>query len=194
MKSLLIGCGHSRTKQIITPIGKGWDELVTLDMTKDVNPTVVHNLEKLPYPFKNDEFDEIHAYEVMEHIGKQGDWKFFFNQFDEFARITKHYGFFAFTSPKLGSMWLWGDPGHTRYIGPEAMVFLNRDEYEKQAGKTAMTDYRAYFRSNWKMIFFKEAEHSNFIGLQNIKPKGSTDERPKTGLLDSIFKTDRHGG
>ena len=29
-------------------------------------------------PFGDDAFDEIHAYEVLEHTGRQGDWRFFF--------------------------------------------------------------------------------------------------------------------
>lgn len=171
MRALLMGCGNSRDKRIQTPLGKGWDELVTLDMSADCKPDVVHNLEQLPYPFKDNTFDEIHAYEVMEHMGKQGDWRFFFAQFDELARILKPNGLFVFTSPKATSPWLWGDPGHVRYIGPEAVTFLIRDQYEQQIGKTAMTDYRSYFKSNWKAAHFDYTSlaDSNIIVIQNLK-------------------------
>ncbi len=37
-------------------------------------------------------FDEIHAYEVLEHVGTQGDYKRFFWQFGQFWRILKPDG------------------------------------------------------------------------------------------------------
>lgn len=149
MAELLIGAGHSREKRLYTTGKQAWTKLITLDMTPEVKPDVVHNLEDLPLPFEANTFEEIHAYEVLEHVGKQGDWKFFFAQFDDFARILKPGGLLIATSPNSTSPWVWGDPGHTRYMGPQVYTFLLRSEYEKQLGKTSMTDYRPYFVSDW---------------------------------------------
>ena len=163
---LLIGCGHSRTKRIASGLPV-WEKLVTLDINPDAKPDVLCDLEQIELPFKDSIFDELHAYEVLEHVGKQGDWRFFFKQFDEFARVLKPGGHLIATSPPYSSFWVWGDPGHTRYMGPEVYTFLIREEYEKQIGKSAMTDYRRYFTSNWQAVGHV-ATPSGVI-LKNIK-------------------------
>ena len=77
-RELLIGCGSRRDKIIHAGGFERWGSLTTLDFMERNKPDVLWDLETLPYPFPADEFDEIHAYEVLEHIGDQGDWKTFF--------------------------------------------------------------------------------------------------------------------
>lgn len=150
MMELLIGSGHSRKKKITFPeIPVEWSELVTLDIDSAVGPDIVHDLNNIPYPFDDNMFDEIHAYEVLEHCGRQGDWRFFFNQFEEFWRILKPGGFLIGTCPQWDSVWAWSDPGHTRIISPESMIFLDQSEYE-QCGRTAMTDYRDWYKGDFE--------------------------------------------
>lgn len=152
---LLIGCGHDRRKKVgFEGIPKDWVELVTLDIDEDCNPSVVHDLEDLPLPFDDNMFDEIHAYEVLEHTGAQGDWRFFFNQFYEFWRILKPGGYLVGTCPMWDSMWAWGDPGHKRIICEGSLVFLSQKEYKAQVGldDSPMTDYRAYWEGDFEPI------------------------------------------
>lgn len=177
---LLLGCGHSRVKRVYDPEDPDWHDLVTLDWDPSVDPDVVANLDDYRLPFKDDSFDEIHAYEVLEHQGSQGDWRFFFNQFDEFARILRDRGMLCFTCPAGDSKWLWADPGHRRHISPETMIFLDRDQY-RQLGKTAMTDYRAYFKSNWKGLKLFKNDESNCMVMQNRKE--SKWEQPKEPMI-----------
>jgi hypothetical protein len=170
VSELLIGAGHDRRRKVSLGSGKqGWTKLVTLDINPDCNPNIVHDLEQLPYPIPSNSFDEIHAYEVLEHVGKQGDWRFFFAQFDEFARILKPNGLLFTTSPAHESPWVWGDPGHTRYMGPEVYLFLDRSVYEQQLGSTAMTDYRRCFTSNWARLVIEEQNGSSIAVLKNLK-------------------------
>src|ERR1700726_3329700 len=77
MAELLIGCGRSRAK-VLSLNGVEWKELVTLDSDPSCKPDVVHDLEVMPYPFEDERFDECNAYDVLEHMGRQGDWQFFF--------------------------------------------------------------------------------------------------------------------
>lgn len=168
-RELLIGCGTDQTKKFwLNNETKKWSQLTRLDINPDTQPDVVYDLTGCGLPFRDSTFDEIHAYEVLEHIGQQGDWRFFFRQFDDFSRVLKPNGHFFLTSPHCESAWLWGDPGHTRYIGPEMMIFLDRRQYV-QLGQTAMTDYTRYFASDWRVVFNKRHGESNFIALQNIK-------------------------
>jgi SAM-dependent methyltransferase len=166
---LLVGAGNSKEKRVWLDDRSGWTRLVTLDINPDGSPDVLADLASLPLPFKDNTFDEVHAYEVLEHMGAQGDWRFFFNQFDEFARILKPSGLFVATSPPYGSKWVWGDPGHTRYMGPELYTFLQRAEYDKQIGKTSMTDYRRYFKSDWESIACQTTGEEFLVMLRNLK-------------------------
>lgn len=161
MSELLIGCGNDRRKKVTFPgIPQDWTKLTTLDCEETTKPDVVHDLNVFPYPFPSDSFKEIHAYEVLEHCGKQGDYKFFFAQFGELYRILQPDGYLVATVPMWDSPWAWGDPGHTRVITKGSLVFLDPDEY-RQLGKTAMTDYRPFLGCNFKTIALKE-DHDMF--------------------------------
>lgn len=172
MRELLIGCGSNHVKKLPTPNGKDWHDLVTLDMNGAHSPDHVHDLEDIPLPFDDNSFDEIHAYDTLEHTGLQGDWKFFFDQWNDFYRILKPGGFFCGISPHWSSPWAWGDPGHTRIISPECMLFLDRLEYANQVGKTPMTDYRFIYRGDFerKLSVVDEESRQFFFMLQAHKP------------------------
>ena len=166
MSELLIGCGNDRRKKVVfSDVSQEWTRLVTLDVDPAIEPDVVHDLNVLPYPFEDGQFTEIHAYEVLEHCGRQGDWRFFFDQFAEFYRILRPGGFFVGTVPMWDSPWAWGDPGHTRVLTKGSLVFLNRDEYA-QIGRTAMTDYRPWLRCDFATIAVTETEHQLGFVLQ----------------------------
>lgn len=166
---LLIGCGNNLKKKIqFKEIDPGWSELVTLDIDPGASPDIVHDLNVLPYPLEDNQFDEIHAYEVLEHCGKQGDWKFFFDQFSEFHRILKPGGYFIATAPMWDSPWAWGDPGHTRVIPAEALVFLSQKEY-LQVGQTSMTDYRPHYKADYELVAKQEDGHTLAFVLRAIK-------------------------
>lgn len=160
-RELLLGCGHARAK-VIAPSGhEDWTGLVTLDINPTCGADVIHNLAALPYPFPDHSFDEIHAYEVMEHVGQQGDWPFFFAQFTELYRIAKPGGHLCMTFPHHTSPWAWGDPGHTRVLSIEALTFLDQSSYA-QVGKTPMTDYRPWYAADWRIAW----QHFDFATKQ----------------------------
>jgi SAM-dependent methyltransferase len=161
-RELLIGCGTSRSKRLAIDKSKEqWNSLITLDIDEGVNPDVVHDLNVLPLPFRNEDFDEIHAYEVLEHIGTQGDWKVFFDQFAEFWRILKPGGLFYGTCPSWDSVHAWGDPGHTRVINESTITFLRQEAYDVE--NTPMTDYRGYWKRDFEvLVSMHQNEHYIF--------------------------------
>ena len=134
-RELLIGCGSRHFKLIFPPDKQEWHTLTTLDINGSHNPDVVWDLTKLPLPFEDNTFDEIHAYEVLEHTGRQGDYIFFFAQFSDFWRILKPNGLLIATCPMYNSPWALGDPSHTRVIQKESLVFLDQTQYTHKSVK-----------------------------------------------------------
>lgn len=167
---LLLGCGASRIKKV-TPDGDwNWHNLVTLDFNNDHKPDVVHDLNIIPLPFEDEYFDAIYAFEVLEHIGTQGDFKLFFNQFSDFYRMLKPNGFICGTSPLPNNAWTYGDPGHTRQISRESFHFLDQTNYTNEIGKTTMTDYRFIYKADFKLVWSKDNGNGWQFVLQAIKP------------------------
>lgn len=168
---ILLGCGSSRVKKLAMPGRENWSGLVTLDFADTHKPDVVHDISVLPLPFEDNAADECHAYEVMEHVGQQGDWRFFFDQWSDIWRILKPGGYFIGTSPHWSSPWCWMDPGHTRAFGPEMMVLLSQPNYDAQVGKTPMTDYRFIYKADFDFIHSKVRDDGTFeYVLQAVKP------------------------
>lgn len=181
---LLLGCGSSRERRLVVAGRNGWTELVTLDNNQDHRPDVLHDLEEFPYPFEDNTFDEIHAYEVLEHLGRQGDWRAFFRDFTELYRILKPGGYLAATCPSYKSIWAWGDPSHTRVITSGSLVFLDQNQYKVQVGKTAMSDFRFCYKADLPAAWVNMQGEEEGLGLEFVlrAVKPSRWESPKVSL------------
>ena len=165
---LLLGCGSNRAKKLYKQGSPDWEGLVTLDHEPCHKPDVVHDLNN-PLPFDDDSADEIHIYECLEHLGTQGDYKFFFAQFSDFWRVLKHGGVLFGTVPLPASVWAWGDPSHTRVIPKESFVFLSQPNYA-QVGITPMSDFRSIYKADFDVLLLNEAGHCLEFALQAVKP------------------------
>lgn len=132
-----------------------WKELITLDIDPSCNPDIVFDLGWLEFggqlPFPDNHFDEIHAYEVLEHFGKQGYYEGLFKTFTELHRVCRGYLFGSV--PRHDTEFAWGDPGHTRIISPLTLTFLSQAEYKKQVGVTRMSDYRRLYEVDWAPVY-----------------------------------------
>ena len=185
MKALMLGSGFFPPERKITALGAEPEqpEWTTLDINPECKPDVVFDLEQLEradavlpnhLPFEPDTFDEIHAYQVLEHFGRQGDFKGFFRTFRELWRILKPGGLLIGDTPALRSPWLWGDPGHTRIISVQSLSFLTRRSYE-ELGKTTSTDYRKFVDPCWWLILHASTE--------GPLPDGSFGETDRFGFV-----------
>lgn len=170
MSELLIGCGNSRRKKLSLD-DRDWQDLTTLDHDPNCGADVIHDLETFdPWPFDDNSFNEVHAYEVLEHIGRQGDYRKFFHDFSEIYRVLKPGGHLIATCPSWQSIWAWGDPSHTRVISEASIVFLSREQYHNQIGRTAMTDFRWLWKGDFEAVHLDDDGGRFSFGLKAHKP------------------------
>lgn len=168
---LLLGAGSRHEKRLWSEGRQAWSSLVTLDINADHKPDVVWDLSNRPLPFADDAFEEIHAYDVLEHLSAQGDWRGFFEEWSEWWRLLKPGGLMFAISPHWSSPWAWMDPGHRRVYGPEILLFLDQSEYERQVGVSPMTDYRFVYRSDFEIVHARITEERQFeYVLRAVKP------------------------
>jgi len=179
-----MGAGNSRVRKITTgPSDFSDGQLVTLDIDEDCGAEYIWDLNLRPLPFAENTFDEIHAYEVLEHIGVQGDWRGWFDEWKEYWRLLKPGGLFVGSVPAHTSMWAWGDPGHTRCIPHGMFVFLDQKQYEDQIGKTAMSDYRGVFPAPYSFSaeYVEYKGENMFFVLRKVVYDGNSGDAEDAG-------------
>jgi len=100
MKKLDIGCGTNKVEGCIG-----------LDFHKVKGVDVVHDLNKIPYPFKDNTFDEIYANHILEHLTIPLD-----DILSELCRITKPKGKLKIRVPHALSVGAFTDPTHVKFF------------------------------------------------------------------------------
>ena len=179
---LMIGAGHSLLRRKIaadTSESESNTQWKTLDMNPRAYPDIVFNLKRIesriPWwnriPVKDESFHEVHAYEVIEHYGKQGDFKGFFRGMRELWRILKPGGPLIGTCPAWNSIWAWSDPGHCRMVSHGVLSYLTKELYD-DLGVSQASDYRKYVDPCWwKLEHSKnpeEAPHAYVFALKKV--------------------------
>ncbi len=99
-RTLNLGCGLKRL-----------EGAVNLDLCAEVNPDVVHDLNRTPWPFPDGQFSEVLAYDVLEHcddvIAAMG----------EIHRICANDAVVRITVPHFSGANAYTDPTHRHYFG-----------------------------------------------------------------------------
>ena len=170
MKIVLIGCGHKTAPQfefcndaIYLYRGNADAEITRLDISPDCNPDILFDMNDAQGNVAGlSGVDEIHAYEVWEHFGRQGDVEGFFRQADCVAASLKPGGLFYVTCPRHDSVWAFGDPQHCRVIPRVMWDFLSPRMYD-QVGKTACSDYRSLLKNDWSIIASQDISDDNYL-------------------------------
>lgn len=117
-KILDIGCGNHKLKGAIG-----------LDVVKTPFVDVVHDLNKIPYPFKKNSFDVIYADNVLEHLEVSLD-----KIIVELSRILKSHGVMKIIVPNCQNIGAFADPTHMKffswftfdYFGSNAQSFYTK--------------------------------------------------------------------
>lgn len=100
MKTLSIGCGRKASST----------DLVRLDISADVEPDVVWDLDKIPYPFEDESFTVIECFDVIEHLSSIP------NTLQEIHRILEANGVLKITTPHFSCANSYMDPTHKYHL------------------------------------------------------------------------------
>lgn len=123
-RKLNLGCGHLRET-----------EAVNLDIAADTNPDVVHDLNQLPWPFPNNHFREVLAYDVIEHLEQ------FIPAMEEIHRVCCAGAVVSITVPHFSCANAFTDPTHRRCFGYFSMNYV-----------TGENDLKFYTRARFKTL------------------------------------------
>lgn len=170
-RNLLLGAGRSRAKKLSMGDDRSWrGDLITIDINPDAGVDVVHDLSVRPLPFPSGHFAEIHAYDVLEHWGAQGDWRAWFDEMAEYHRLLRPGGEF-YTIVPVGSDHF-ADPGHTRFFGLNHFLFLSQSWYaEQERLGTSCADYRWYWKLDFEPVIAQfTGEPAHHLGVVLRKP------------------------
>lgn len=156
-KVLLLGSGTSREKKLAIPgTPRNFDgcELITIDMDPNCKPTILWDFDEhkgLPPHFDPDTIDEIHAYDSLEHWGKQGDWRGWFAEMEAYWKMLKVGGHFFIIVPTGEDRFT--DPGHTRFISTNYFHVMSERFYKERAARGEHGgDYRWYWKYNFNVL------------------------------------------
>ena len=169
-RCLMLGAGHKKPcRKLMAPTSVSEEETEWTTLDYYVPADIKYNLWDLCLTdplLPSGEFDEIHAYEVLEHFGQQGNVEHFFNTFNNLWKMLKRGGKIIASTPGCWGIWVWSDPGHTRVIAPSTLLFLTREHY-KELGSTTSSDYRSLVDPYWWEIeFVDEKENAFFFCLR----------------------------
>ncbi len=108
MKKLNVGCGKDVRS-----------DFVNLDVVGLSGVDVVHDLQTFPWPFPEDEFDEIHMINVLEHLPET------IRTLEELHRISKPGAKLIIRVPFWNSPDMLADPTHKKSFSERTLNFFD---------------------------------------------------------------------
>ncbi len=115
MKILDIGCGTHKTPGSIG-----------LDINPKTDADVIHNLDYIPYPFPDNEFDLIIGNQVIEHVADV------LAVMSELYRIARPGAVIRLDTPHYSDIASYTDPTHRRHLTCESFAYFTgkRPDFE----------------------------------------------------------------
>jgi SAM-dependent methyltransferase len=138
---------------------KRLDGAVNLDVTSATGPDVVHNLNQYPWPFGDNRFDTLTAFDVVEHLDD------IVAAMSEIHRICTPGAMVHLTVPHFSSDGAYTDPTHRHYFGAFTFHYFSEGH--------ALNFYsRARFRTRSTQIVFRPSLVNKLIWrLANRYPR-----------------------
>lgn len=141
LNKLNVGCGKD--------IKKGY---INLDSVRLPGVDMVYNLNKFPWPFENDFFEEVYCSHILEHLDD------IIKVMEELHRITKKEGIIRIKVPPFPSYGAVSDPTHKRFFTYFTFDYFTRkgmEWYSKAKFKILKREFVFSWNKwlNWISIF-----------------------------------------
>lgn len=128
-KVLHLGCGSKKLKNAIG-----------IDILKFPNVDIVHNLDIVPWPIKENSVDVIYAHSFLEHVNDT------INFFNECHRVSKNGAHIIIAVPYFRSVDAFSDPTHKHFFTHNSLDYFID-------GSNSLSDYE-YTRNKFKKVGF----------------------------------------
>src|SRR4051812_22548311 len=97
---------------------KAFPDAINLDVTSRTNPDVLHDLNQIPWPFADNSFTEVRAYDVIEHLESV------LATMEEIHRICRPGASVQITVPHFSSGNAYTDPTHKQFFSAFSMDYF----------------------------------------------------------------------
>jgi SAM-dependent methyltransferase len=102
--------------------GEKYDPLcVNLDLVASTKPDIVHNLDVFPWPLPEDHFEEVRAYDVLEHLDN------LIRVMEEIHRVCRANAMVKITLPHFSSANAYTDITHRHYFSARSFNYFTGD-------------------------------------------------------------------
>jgi predicted SAM-dependent methyltransferase len=119
MKICDVGCGNSKTKGAIG-----------IDISSNTQADIVHDLNKFPWPFNDNEFDEIICNDILEHLDN------IITVMEEIHRLGKSNAIVRIRVPHFSSNNAYGDITHKHFFDTQSFnCFIEENPLYKHYSK-----------------------------------------------------------
>jgi SAM-dependent methyltransferase len=105
--ALNLGCGRKHRR-----------DAINVDVVASEGADVVHDLNRLPWPFPDGRFSEVHAYDVIEHLDDV------VKTMEEIHRVCRHGAVVHITVPHFSSANAYTDPTHRHYFASRSFHYV----------------------------------------------------------------------
>jgi len=135
---LNLGCGNDIKK-----------DYINLDCIKLNGVDIMHDITKIPYPFKDNNFDEIYCSHVLEHFLD------LIPIMEELYRISKNKAKIKILVPYFSSTNFSGDPTHKRGFNLNTFNYFNNHYYSNKVSinvlkkRIILFSCNGYMKSKW---------------------------------------------
>ena len=161
-QKLNVGCGRD--------IKKGW---INLDRCDLPGVDIVHDIENIPLPFDNDEFDSILCWDIFEHVD-------FIPVLREIHRILKKGGDLVIRVPHFTSRRNYIDPTHKRTFSVKTFEHFVKDSF---------TGREYYFDFHFDKIAYTKINFEKGFYLYNylVEPLVNANKQVKGIIYEATF-------
>lgn len=96
-------------------------DAVNVDLIASTNPDIVHNLENFPWPLPSNQFKEVRAFDVVEHLND------IVKTLEEIHRVCVNGAVVKITVPHFSCVNAFTDPTHKHYFSSASFNYFTGD-------------------------------------------------------------------